>query len=473
MQHLYSLSARLWTQAPAAHPQWPDPDQPGAMGEPAQGPAPAPAAAAAEAAEAPGRGQPLRARPRSRSVPPPAPRSARYEAAAAPLQLGRPRPSLCARTAKWLRAGAGLLTCALLYSASRQLSSREVSKSSAGPISSEGMNSSGRDAPADLLCAPLHPLTPFTGTTRLETTVRLLEPDAALAPQTLTEAIEAILVGPDPVLNLWTLATQLPKTSPRRLPMAALDRMVDAYRASRLWREPDAMAKFLVAMFDTPGKASIRDAHIEHLLRIWSWRYGELHDADGKQIAAQKEVGPHCMVMPMMNWLGGSSLSDERLRLLIGTLSKEPENIRPGGLLSPQEVDPVLSEHAARVAAALVDLIARLQPQPDKISTADVLIDPAQLLRCVRMLIQQPAADPRWLPLVLAQLEAWSPEIDHRPLIAAPQWKRLILETVQAHLAATAPDLRPARTFGDAIMALGNPERYRLGYAFGIQFLPL
>jgi hypothetical protein len=39
MQHLYRLSARLWAQAPAAHPQWPDPDQPGAMGEPAQGPA--------------------------------------------------------------------------------------------------------------------------------------------------------------------------------------------------------------------------------------------------------------------------------------------------------------------------------------------------------------------------------------------------------------------------------------------------
>lgn len=274
-------------------------------------------------------------------------------------------------------------------------------------------------------------------------------------------------------MKLSTLATQLAERRKSKWPVDVVDRMVDAYRASRLWRQPDAMAKFLVAMFDTPGKTSIRDAHLEHLLRIWSWRYGELHDADGKPIAAQKEVGPHCMVMPMINWLGGSSVSDERLRLLIDTLSKEPENIRPGGLLSPQEVDPVLSEHAARVAAALVDLIARLQPQLGTISAADVVIEPAQLLRCVRMLLQQPAADPRWMPLVLAQLEAWSPEIDHRPLIAAPQWKRLILETVQAHLAEKAPDLRPARTIGDAIMALGNPERYRLGYAFGLQFFPL
>jgi hypothetical protein len=54
----------------------------------------------------------------------------------------------------------------------------------------------------------------------------------------------------------------------------------------------------------------------------------------------------------------------------------------------------------------------------------------------------------------------------------AAQWKRLILQAIQEHLAETAPDLAPARSFGEAIMALFNPEERRSGQRFDIKFIP-
>lgn len=521
MQHLYRLSARLWAQAPAAHPHWPDPDQPGAMGEPAQEPAPA-----AAAAEAPSRGQPLRARPRSRSVPPPAPRSARHEAAAAPLQLGRPRPSLCARTARWLRAGAGLLTCALLYSASRQVSSRDASISSAAPGSPGRMNSNLAETQANLAYEPTHPLTPFKGTTLIEggaleaeqRTALAPTPGSApapavtapeadtreateemtprspvaqpakrplaasvggttsskpLAPQTLSETIEKILLESDPRTKLSTLATQLAERHKGTFPLVVVDRMVDAYRASRLWRKPDAMHNFLFAMIDALSKGGMNIEQFEHLLRIWSWRYGELHDRAGKEIAHEKYVHPAWIVMPLTIGLGGASISDRDLRLLLASVTKEPDNIRPGTLKSGQPADVILTDHANRVADAVLELMARITPEAVSGASAEKFsIGAAQVARCVRMFLQQPTGDRRWHPLVLTHLEREVPRTAKGETMPAPQWKHLILQAVQQHLAETAPDLVPARSFGEAIMALFNPEVLQSGQKFDIKFTP-
>ncbi|MDH4375338.1 MAG: hypothetical protein QE494_03445, partial [Ramlibacter sp.] len=294
-----------------------------------------------------------------------------------------------------------------------------------------------------------------------------------LAPQTLSEAIEKILLESDPRTKLSTLATQLAERQKGTLPVVVVDRMVDAYRASRLWRKPDAMHNFLFAMIDALSKGGMNIEQFEHLLRIWSWRYGELHDQAGKEIALKKHVHPAWIVMPLTIGLGGASISDRDLRLLLASVTKEPDNIRPGTLKSGQPADVIFSDHATRVADAVLELMARITPEAVSGASAEKFaIGTAQLARCVRMFLQQSAGDRRWHPLVLTHLEREAPRTAKGEIMPAPQWKRLILQAIREHLAETAPDLVPARSFGEAIMALFNPKEHRSGQKFDIKFIP-
>ena len=506
--------------APLDPAQWEE-DQPGLAKPPA-----APAALPAAGQQAAG------LRQRSTSAPPPISRHARDAAPVAPRPLPRPRTRLCARTASWLRAGAGLLACALLYSASRQLSSREVSKSSAGPIFPEGVNRSWGDAQADLVCAPTHPLTPSKGTTRVEADVLEGEPSTApappaapapapgatvaatataleastseategitprspvaqpaqrplaasvggttssnpLAPQTLSEAIEKILLESDPRTKLSTLATQLAEGRKGTLPVVIVDRMVDAYRASRVWREPDPMRNFLSAMILALNKGGMNIEHLEHLLHVWSWRYGELHDQAGKEIDLKKHVHPSWIADALILVLGGPSISDSCLRLLMASVAKEPDNIRPGGLNSGPGSDWILSAHARRVSHAISELMSHSTEQVSGASAGKYTIGPTQLVRCVRIFLQQPAGDRRWHPLVLTHLEKEAPQSKKREMMPTPEWKRLILQAIQEHLAETAPDLRPAHTFGEALEAFVDPEKFKAGHTFKLKTIPL
>jgi hypothetical protein len=249
--------------------------------------------------------------------------------------------------------------------------------------------------------------------------------------------------------------------------------MVDAYRASRLWRNPNAMHKFLSAMIDALNKGGMNIEQLEHLLRIWSWRYGELHDQAGKEIALEKYVHPAWIVKALTIGLGGPSISDKALRLLLAGITKEPDNIRPAGLNSGPGSDRILSDHAKRVADAVRELMGYLTPaQVSRTSAEKFTIGPTQLVRCVRMFLQQTAGDRRWHPLVLSHLESLAPTTDKGETMPASQWERLILQAIQEHLAETAPDLLPARSFGGAIMALFNPEKHQSGQKFDIKFIP-
>jgi hypothetical protein len=69
-------------------------------------------------------------------------------------------------------------------------------------------------------------------------------------------------------------------------------------------------------------------------------------------------------------------------------------------------------------------------------------------------------------------LERETPRTASAEMMPAAQWKRLILQAIQEHLAETAPDLVPARSFGEAMMALFNPEAYRSGQKFNIKVIP-
>jgi hypothetical protein len=294
-----------------------------------------------------------------------------------------------------------------------------------------------------------------------------------LAPQTLSEAVEKILHESDPQTKLSALATQLAGGRKGKLPVVVVDRMVDAYRASHLWRKPNAMHIFLSAMVDALNKGGMNIEHLEHLLRIWSWSYGELHDQAGKEIALEKHVRPAWIVSPLTLVLGGPSISDRDLRLLLASVTKEPDNIRPAELNSGPGSDEILSDHANRVSDAVSELMARITPPAVSGASAEkTAIGPTQLVRCVRMFLQQPEGDRRWHLLVLTHLEREAPRTAKGEILPASQWKRLILQAIQEHLAETAPDLVPARTFGEAILALFNPEERRSGQKFDIKFIP-
>ena len=300
-----------------------------------------------------------------------------------------------------------------------------------------------------------------------------LEASTPLAPQTLSEALEKILHESDPQTKLSALATQLAGGRKGMLPVVVVDRMVDAYRASYLWRKPDPMRNFLSAMVDALNKGGMNIEHLEHLLRIWSWRYGELHDQAGKEIDLEKYVRPAWIVRALTSGLGGPSISDRDLRLLLASITQEPDNIRPAGLNSGPGSDGILSDHARRVSDAVSELMVEITPPTVSGASAEKsAIGPTQLVRCVRIFLQQPAGDRRWHTLVLSHLEVWAPRTAKGEVLPAAEWKRLILQALQEHLAETAPDLVPARTFGEAIMALFNPKERRSGQKFDIKFIP-
>jgi hypothetical protein len=69
-------------------------------------------------------------------------------------------------------------------------------------------------------------------------------------------------------------------------------------------------------------------------------------------------------------------------------------------------------------------------------------------------------------------LEREAPRTAKGEILPASQWKRLIPQAIQEHLAETAPDLAPARSFGEAILALFNPEERRSGQRFDIKYIP-
>lgn len=218
----------------------------------------------------------------------------------------------------------------------------------------------------------------------------------------LTREIETLLSQASPQAGLQALATRLTGGPRRMVTLQTVDRLVDAYRASRHWRQHDAMRDFLVGMIRAIRPGDMSGAHLEHLLRVWSWHYGELVDdrdaPDGLHPTTLTRVIPSAVA----EGLGGPLISRTHLGLLIGAVSRSPE-----GLPREDLDEATLMRHAEHVATA-IGLVVVVTMPPHRRSagpTGDaVQIDVPHGEACARMLRAQIRGEPLWYAAVFAAL---------------------------------------------------------------------
>lgn len=279
-------------------------------------------------------------------------------------------------------------------------------------------------------------------------------------PLTLAGSIDAMLSSTDPKEELKKLAVALTDSPGRSLPLPALVRMVDGYRASRAWRGRVSISVFIKAMFEVNGGRKIRDEQFKELLRVWSWRYGEASTRQGKPAVVDNDLLPHVLPFAVEEGLENGLMTDSQLRLLIGAIGTEPDAIVPGDM-----GDKTLQDHAWQVASGLNQVL--ISGNPTRICKQTVgraKMDLLHVRRCINYFLQQPAIDPRWKPAVLSELSKHGPTSAMvGPLIAPPQWTQILLEECQAYLAKTHPDHPTAQSMDDVIKTLAGSTRQHTG----------
>lgn len=460
MQLLSRLTAGPWgrvtatSHAQGLEPPWPDMNEPGSMAAPR---------AVDGDEEQPGLRR--RQRVRSASAPPPA-------APAAPARPPRtPRPRLCERTSRWLRAGLALLGGVALFQATWRHGGLpggpglppgqgpfDARNFSLGSTSDAATCEAAAGPPAEM---PLLPGPASSGPLDQVHAPAAGVPDGGTpAPPTLTDTLETIFAGDEAEEALRALLEDLGTPPCGSLPLAEVDRVVDAFRGSRLWREARPMRSFIKAMVTNLDLPSASDAHLARLLRVWSWRYGDVSPVPGQAPLDDHKLLSNSIILTVSVALGDSLLTDMRLGLVIATATQEPEEIPSGSV-----PDRTLVRHAEWAATAFHFVMrASLRPSLYGPITGPITADPAQVLRCLRLLIRQPARDPRWRKLVLLALDSTMPRTVHGPLLTQAKWHELLLQAVHDHLAAIAPGLPRPATLDKAIAALNDPgiQRNRL-----------
>ncbi len=218
----------------------------------------------------------------------------------------------------------------------------------------------------------------------------------------LTREIETLLSQASPQAGLQALVTRLAGGPRRMVTLQTVDRLVDAYRASRHWRRHDAMRDFLAGMIRAIRPGDMSGAHLEHLLRVWSWHYGELADERNAPDGFHPTTLTWAIPSTVAEGLGGPLISHTHLGLLIGAVSRPPEG------LPREDLDEVtLMRHAEHVAAAIgyvITVTMPLHPRSAGHTGVAAQIDVPHGEACLRMLKAQIVGEPRWYAAVFAAL---------------------------------------------------------------------
>ncbi len=387
------------------------------------------------------------------------------EKAVAVLAPAHPAPQpkpLGLRKAYWRIAGlAALVGAPLLYALSRNASVLPAPGPGAGTGPLQGSDEAS-ERPLSRLMHEASATLPYEVTDPRAPTppAHLIEP---LSARTLTESIESALTKSN-LDALIDIAMGLGGGWSRKgLPLAAVERMVEAYRASRSWRETSGMTKFLDAMINAIGPMRASDEQVKQLLTVWSWRYGEARPHGEKQGPLDINALRIGFAETLATGLGGHNMPASQWRLLVNAVSAEPDDIVLSGIS-----DPVLSAHASWVGDALI-MVMVLTRSPLTLGQEGEpgWLAPEALRNCLRQFLQQPSFDPRWKTMVLIALNRGLTLKTQDTLMTIAQWKSIILDTAREHLAESQPQLGPIPNFETAMTALYDPDLLRAGRILG------
>jgi hypothetical protein len=265
---------------------------------------------------------------------------------------------------------------------------------------------------------------------------------------TLTESIDRALADPTPVPTLASLAVQLTGSVGSGLSLASIDRMVSSFRASRHWREEAATTSFMTAMLEAFGPTCMPDAHLEHLLRLWDWRYGEASLAQGDRRWGIGASLSHSIAktVPPLRIRGG--MPDSQIRLLVWTLCKEPA---PSGSGRPTYF--VLAAHASWVGNALVQAFEKITFERKGLKKY-VEWREQQLKRILQHTLDVPSVEPLWKSEVLQMFHdegVGNPKVMGMP---NERWTAVFVEALESFLSPPGSNLHRYPSLAAALIGL-------------------
>ena len=331
--------------------------------------------------------------------------------AAVPALAEEPRRSLCTRTSRWLCVAVGLL--GLTWIAGYTSGGNRSAGYSGAGLGGE-FNPATEPGSVDTPGEPWWESTPLSGRLTAQLAALAREEETG-GTKLLSKAMETILVEDEAIPVVKGLAGILLSPDKAGMALWRVDRRVDAFRASRYWRENDPTTHFLIAMLELMGNRHIQESQLRHLMRIWSWRYGDLRGSPKEEISDPLSATLSASIVGTTAYLlGGPAMSDGHLRILFDTACRQPEGTPP-----VRSKDQVLSRHGASVAHALLYLTQSLsEPLSKGRQGRSGRLDEAQLRRCLRLLMEDSALEPRWKNAILdgfdslegiAQRQSWLP----------------------------------------------------------------
>lgn len=437
--------------APIDPAQWEE-DQPGLAKPPA-----APGALPAAGQQAVGLRQRSASLPalRGRHLAQPVAAMAMAAARPAPRPDAGPRTCLCSRAVRCLMlGGAGLLGLKLLTSAPYPDCRPVALFTWPETGSDESTHRSETIAYKWLIDEETHPSLSMPLPCSLEDTPAAPVGELRHAP-TLAEVMDSIFTERNRLKGL-ALVASMAGDQATGLPIDTVERMVSSFRASRRWREPDATREFMEAMILPFDNICISNAHLEQLLKVWDWTYG---DVSGPLIDKSSDVGwtlTDSIARPLARHLGGVDMADSHRAILIRAVCQEPRGIpRSNG------DDRTLMAHAARAAEALAEVFIQLNtvrhPWPDHVSWVE-----ANVLAYLHYPLTQPYTDARWKPAIFSALQDQGTNPRVAALIPAHRWRATLLYAVNRYLSLSrdGKSLQLYPSIGEALAALHDQSLF-------------
>ena len=212
-----------------------------------------------------------------------------------------------------------------------------------------------------------------------------------------------------------------------------LNPLVAGFRSSTGWRDVGKLFAFMEtltrAIARNPSQSA---AHLAQLLQVWSWRFEETFRAkDGSDV----NVGAlmtSSIVRPVVTQLGGPRITDAHLRLLVATISREPDDILPG-----EDTTKRMADHAMWVASALRQVVLHTATDWNRVTlTKRQASEEAQLRRCLRMVLEAPSQDPRWTPLIAMILPDVGPVPEWGLRMTPARWVSAVFDEFSQHVNA-------------------------------------
>lgn len=236
-------------------------------------------------------------------------------------------------------------------------------------------------------------------------------------------------------------------------------KIVRAFRASRYGADAPCVRPFIDGLLLAIGHSRTHDEHVRRLLDTWGWRSGDAQVDYYEEPSDEARSHQREVILVLAVGLGGRALSDAHARLIIGSICQEPGNIPPGTIS-----DRPLALHAWWASLAFEQLwISTSFPRLGESDTKFNAMRQAKLRKYLRMLLDQPASDPRWKPLLLAEIHKKPPEVKGQPQMQIALWRNIILRQVRDYLGTHAHDVGPTSTMEEALTTLYDPTLPREG----------